>query len=261
MQERTRTAELISLCGFCSNLEYKIGGSTPEFAQFYPEMTQKGQVLDASGNLVLLADTSPISEDHLMLITKDHYPSFAAIPAELREESEQKLGEVLEKMAQFHPDKELFVFEHGVGEIDGEVVQCGGCINTDHAHLHIIPLAKVDEHNASMLLSERIPEELELEQHEIKSLPNLNFSITRDFPYLYLGTYETNSTGQLFVQGSTNTKIPSQLVRKLVAVTYFGKDENDPTEWDWRDSVLLHPHEAKTMMEYTLQRWLSTQTR
>jgi diadenosine tetraphosphate (Ap4A) HIT family hydrolase len=192
-------------CGFCNNLEHKMGGATAEFLNAYPKLRDVGQVVEIDKNFILTVDTSPISEDHLLLVTRKHYPSFAAATRDLKPESEDKVREVLSRAEGFFPDKEILIFEHGVGQVEGETIHCGGCGSTDHAHLHILPLEQVGLERVATRLSREIAGRIDLEVSEVNPLPELDFNESGSRPYLYLNSYfgSDENNGYLFVQTSS----------------------------------------------------------
>jgi len=244
-------------CAFCGQFEIEIGSrGTQEFFQVYPTFREKGQVINASDNFVLIPDIAPITEDYLLLVSKAHFSSFAAIPKTIEVESEQMMEVVVRRMKEFHQESEIIAFEHGVGTINGRTILCGGCGRTDHAHLHILPVPKMKLNNIAERLAKKVCDNFELKTKDIPALPNLDInSVTKGYPYLYLGS-SIAEHGYVLVQESIDASIPPQLIRKLLAVEVFGIREEDRMRWDWTDLIFAYPKQEERMILNTLNRWM-----
>lgn len=241
-------------CVFCGIFEAKVGGGTSEFFQIYPNLSELGQVIEVTNNFVLIPDIAPLTINHLLLVTRSHLPSLASTPESNLEELSKFVGKTVGRMKGFHPDSEIVVFEHGVGTIEGKVVQCGSCGRTDHAHLHILPMPK-----GKLLELETLAKGIAsihgLRLEKIEPLPNVEFrKISMDYPYLYLSSNK-NQHAYLFVQDSLKTEVPSQLIRKLLAVKGF--EEKEQIKWDWRDFTIFYPELGEKMIIDTLKHWFA----
>jgi|GEM_PF-4008968 len=241
-----------SSCAFCGNFEPKKGSTTEEFPLIYPNLSESGQVIDYSENLVLIPDIAPLVQDHLLLVTSVHIPSFANILESNHDEASVFITKTVSRMKELHPDSEIVTFEHGVGTIQGQIVQCGSCGSTDHAHLHILPVPKEQQPISSILLNE-ITSDFDLRIEKLAPLPNLDVKEhVGNFPYLYLWSSSSESA-HLLVQESLSTQVPSQLIRKLLATRFLGVNENERVNWDWRDFVIFYQQSGEQMVAETMR--------
>jgi diadenosine tetraphosphate (Ap4A) HIT family hydrolase len=215
-------------------------------------------LLDETENLILIPDIAPLCEDHLLLITKPHIPSFAALPEIYQSESQAILQRTLARMKKFHPTAELFVFEHGVGYIEGQTIRCGACSRTDHAHLHLLPLPRTREHGVAEILAEQIAQDFPLKLKMAPPIPSLSLKTeTGEYPYLLFWSSLDFDKTYLLVQDSLDYTIPSQVIRRLLALQSLGLRNDDTDRWDWRNLVDLYPKEMENMVRSTIQRWCS----
>lgn len=87
-------------------------------------------VLDETEHFFLLADHAPLLEGHLLIVPREHYACYGAVPEEL----ETELLALKSRVRQFQRAtyREPFFFEHGVFR---QTVY--------HAHLHALPFGSV----------------------------------------------------------------------------------------------------------------------
>ena len=110
-----------------------------------------------SRNFVVVPTVGMIVPGWLLLLTKEHVPNMATIPASWHAEMSDLLRQAKALLSRhFSPP---FVFEHGADP--KHKVNCGSCV--DHAHLHLIP----STHHAQI-------ETDILAAHEFFSVPDLN---------------------------------------------------------------------------------------
>ncbi|GGP60711.1 HIT family protein [Streptomyces melanogenes] len=106
-------------------------------------MVYKGEppsrLIHSTDNFRLLADLSPMTLGHLLLLPVDHYFSFAQLANAFDEELPELLGKV--EPAYRETFGMFTVLEHG----SSPGMQSGACIS--HAHWHILPVdgRRVDE--------------------------------------------------------------------------------------------------------------------
>ncbi|OGY78934.1 MAG: hypothetical protein A3B74_03515 [Candidatus Kerfeldbacteria bacterium RIFCSPHIGHO2_02_FULL_42_14] len=238
-------------CAFYGQFD-KGSKGTREFFEIYPALQEKGQIIISSDNFILIPDIAPITADHLLVVPKNHFRSFASLPKSFNEEVEQIVSEAVNKMEKFHPNSEVVAFEHGMGTIDDQIIMCGGCGRTEHAHLHILPIPKGKDENVGKKLKQTISQYLT----GIKSLPlpKLDIStLTGKFPYLYLWSSIMDSS-LVFIQDSLKITIPSQLIRKLIATEVLKIDEKG-NRWDWREYIIFNAKQGEKTLLNTLNRW------
>ena len=85
-------------------------------------------VLDQTEHLFLLADNAPLVEGHVLIVPRDHYACYGAVPAKL----DAEYLELKTKVSRFMKDcyRLPLFFEHGVYRQ-----------TVAHAHLHALPLS------------------------------------------------------------------------------------------------------------------------
>ena len=238
-------------CAFYGQFD-KGSKGTEEFFQIYPALRERGQIIASSDNFILIPDIAPISADHLLVVPKSHFRSFASLPESFNGEFEQIVSEAINKMQNFHPTSEIIAFEHGMGTIDEQTIMCGGCGRTEHAHLHIFPAPK----NKNGSVGEKLKQIISryLMGKESSPLPKLGIgTLTGRLPYLYLWSNAMDSS-LVFIQDSSSITIPSQLIRKLIA-TEILKIGAKGNRWDWREYIIFNAKQGEKILLDTLNRW------
>jgi diadenosine tetraphosphate (Ap4A) HIT family hydrolase len=188
---------------FCQELS---GGVNTEFHRTYGDALQK-RIIAQSPNLCVLVDMSPLCVGHLLIVSRDHYLSFA----EVLKDHGPEVKDVLERVS--HQYRNTFgrvaVLEHGSSsDIDG-----AACIT--HAHLHLFPLEADSVHE--ILFSDG------LSYTESADLEDLVTMAEQGRSYFYVGD---SSRHRLYGVG---TKMRRQYLRS-VAGGLLGIP--DP-EWDY----------------------------
>ncbi len=243
-----------SKCGFCNAINENIP-STRSFIRNYPSLLEKGihQVLFSNDLYALMLDVAPLSQDHILLIPFHHFISFAALPENMLEILDHTINVTLNKIRMDNPNNSIVIFEHGMGVIDDKLIPCGSC-NSDHAHLHFIPLIEPSEDFWLRLVSS-VSELLNCVPIEIDE-PITSLKITNGKPYLYISVLDIHSRRKsvLFIQSNYQTEIPSQLMRKILC-PFIGIDVNDSTKWHWRDIPMFNRQVAENYLEISCQRW------
>jgi diadenosine tetraphosphate (Ap4A) HIT family hydrolase len=113
---------------FCQELS---GEVNTEFHRTYGADHQK-RIIAQSAKLCVLVDMSPLCVGHLLIVSRDHYLSFA----EVMKDHGSEVKDVLEQVAHQYRNTfgRLVVLEHGSSpDIDGSA-----CVT--HAHWHLFPL-------------------------------------------------------------------------------------------------------------------------
>jgi diadenosine tetraphosphate (Ap4A) HIT family hydrolase len=187
-------------CLFCSIQEIS-NSSNPE-----------DEILDESENFYAKAALGHFVFGYTLIISKDHFPSFAYLPEHLFPELETFRDNVLDKLHNLCQDP-VTTMEHGA------ISRCqrgGACI--DHAHLHLMPLA-VDLYP---ILSGKFS------FVELGSISELRHFKDARTTYLY---HQREGLRGNSVKLSQD--VPSQLLRRI-ACHALGQ----PELWDWRDTPL-----------------------
>lgn len=228
-------------CVFCEQIEQ--GTVTPRFAEIYPEIPHRKQILAQNKELLLIPDDSPIVQDHLLIITKGHFLSLASTPLETSLAVQQAKKDLEGFFNKAEPGKTLLFFEHGPGQLNGVVQRCGACAGADHAHLHVVPLQK-KQPGIIAFLKEKIRETLIIPEIEITNPQQMRSYANQ--PYLFI---ETDGLGYLFSPRFQDVSyIPSQFIRRMLGLYLQLPDEN----WDLRHLHLEHRDRERQRIRQTL---------
>ena len=187
-------------CLFCSIQEVS-NPSNPE-----------DEIFDESENFYAKPALGHFVFGYTLIISKEHFPSFAYVPEHLFPELEAFRCNVVDKLHNIcqHP---ITIMEHGA------LNRCqrgGSCI--DHAHLHLIPLAA----DLYPVLSERFS------LGELGSISELRRFKDAQVPYLY---YQRE--GFLSHGVGLSQDVPSQMLRQIACQSL-----GTPELWDWRTRPL-----------------------
>lgn len=133
---RGTTGPLCVGADFCQELS---GAADTDFSRTY-RGTPHSRIICRSDNLTLLADMSPLTEGHLLVVSNDHYLSFGEVVCDHAEEVGHVLGVLFEQYSATFG--EPIMMEHGSSSaMDG-----AACIT--HAHMHLLPLPLNAVHKA-----------------------------------------------------------------------------------------------------------------
>jgi diadenosine tetraphosphate (Ap4A) HIT family hydrolase len=187
-------------CLFCSIQEMS-NPSNPE-----------DEIIDESENFYAKAALGHFVFGYTLIISKEHFPSFAYVPEHLFPELEAFRNHVLDKLHNIrqHP---ISIMEHGAFN---RCQRGGACI--DHAHLHLMPLAT----DLYPVLSERFSFD------ELGSISELRRFRDAQVPYLYYQREGLRSHGVGLSQD-----VPSQMLRQIACQAL-----GTPELWDWRNRPL-----------------------
>ena len=181
-----------------------------------PEMSSppnpEDEIIDESENFYAKAALGHFVFGYSLIISKEHFLSFAYLPEHLFPELEAFRDNVLDKLHNIcqHP---ITIMEHGA------LNRCqrgGSCI--DHAHLHLMPLAP----DLYPILSERFS------FGELESMSDVRRFNDAQIPYLY---YQREGLPNHAVQLSQD--VPSQTLRRIACQAL-----GTPELWDWRNRPL-----------------------
>ena len=233
------------ICVFCDEFDTSIG--TELFYELFPDLVGEKQVLEETFHHVLLPDIGPLTQDHLLVVSKKHVPSFASLPIDYHGDYQSLVNSVTLKMFNLHPKEEPLTFEHGVGSVNGKFIRCGGCGRTDHAHLHVLPISKDSYPDLISNLSIHVRSELGFEEHSLIDPFDLNElrSVTAGYPYLMIGNCQE---GKVYIQNDTD-EIPSQYIRAFLG-GYLGIAEHN-----WKLLLAESPQLAESRVRKTLVDW------
>ena len=181
-----------------------------------PEMSSppnpEDEIIDESENFYAKAALGHFVFGYSLIISKEHFLSFAYLPEHLFPELEAFRDNVLDKLHNIsqHP---ITILEHGA------INRCqrgGSCI--DHAHLHLMPL----DADLYPILSGRFSFD------ELGSMSEVRRFQDAQIPYLYHQREGLRSHAVGLAQD-----VPSQLLRRIACEAL-----GEPELWDWRDRPL-----------------------
>jgi diadenosine tetraphosphate (Ap4A) HIT family hydrolase len=166
------------------------------------------EIIDESENFYAKAALGHFVFGYTLIISKEHFLSFAYVPEHQFPELEAFRDNVLDKLHNIcqHP---ITIMEHGAINRPG---RAGACI--DHAHLHLMPLAA----DLYPILSERFS------FGELGSMNEVRRFKDAQTPYLY---YQREGLRSNAVELSQD--VPSQTLRRIAC-----QASGEPELWDWR---------------------------
>lgn len=187
-------------CLFCSIQELS-SPSNPE-----------DEIIDESENFYAKAALGHFVFGYTLIISKEHFHSFAYLPEHLFPELEAFRDNVLDKLHDLcqHP---ITSMEHGAMN---RCQRGGSCI--DHAHLHLMPLAA----DLYPILRERFP------FGELGPFSELRRFKDAHIPYLY---YQREGLRSHVVPLAQD--VPTQTLRRIACQSL-----GTPELWDWRNNPL-----------------------
>lgn len=204
------------LCDFCDALINNNDiGNTVSFINL--DKNIKSRTLYKDNSFSVIATIGHFKEGYLLLLTNEHFPSFAHFNAVANlERLYKKIKSELEKV--YGP---LIIFEHGPMPVENAIFSaCGGGGCVDHAHLHFIP--------SNLSFNELEPYLFnKFDYMEIKNLDELKVQAIKNSPYLFVEL----SDGHKYI--FDNPKIPSQYLRKVVYELEIS-NKIDPDKWSFR---------------------------
>jgi len=173
------------------------------------------EIIDESENFYAKPALGHFVFGYTLIISKEHFHSFAYVPEQLFPELEAFKHHVLNKLHSLCPHP-ISMMEHGA------LNRCqrgGSCI--DHAHLHLMPLA-ADLYPA---LSERFSFG---ELQDVSAVRRF-----KDAQISYLFYQREGLRGQAV---ELSQEVPSQLLRRIACQAL-----GTPDLWDWRARPLRDP--------------------
>ncbi|RJQ81688.1 HIT family protein [Amycolatopsis panacis] len=210
-------------CTFC--VEFKHGARHPGSpAGTVLGADREDRLIWQDDELVVVPSIGPMTKGHSMVLTREHYLSFAQLPLPLLERAEKVAKTLCQQLSSLGSP---IMFEHGAMS---ESATGGAC--TDHAHLHCLPLEDID-------IKEQLDERLT--PRRIDSLLDLVEQRERGQPYIYY----RNQQGESWVYDVT-TDLPCQFVRRAISSSL-----NADSEWDW----LVHPRPQLVRATLDAVRW------
>lgn len=209
MAARRTVSDWLSISGCVLCDEVRNANPLSERLGLYARNSDK--IILESEHLVLVRDISPLVPGHLLLLTKDHYCSFAKVPCSMLNEFQDVRDRSIAYLADIYGAPLLF--EHGSSKTAPSV---GTCI--DHAHIHLLPVsAPVEEWLEEV--GDVTPGSTAGHQHDVSE------------NYLW---YRKQDGSEYFVQ-SFHQPIPSQFIRRVLA------DHLNIAEWNWKTRLLRIP--------------------
>ncbi|MFI6293085.1 hypothetical protein ACIBEJ_15960 [Nonomuraea sp. NPDC050790] len=204
---------------FCQELA---GAADTTFRRVYGGWPAE-RIVSHGATVSLLADMSPLTYGHLLLVSNRHYVSFGEVVAECADAVTDALGEILPQYKSSFG--EPVIMEHG----STKWMNGSACIT--HAHLHLLPLRLAQVH--------AVMKRDGLTSARIDGITGLRRLGVAGLPYFYCGDADSHR-----VYGVAQAT-PRQYLRS-VAGRLLGID--DP-EWDY--AVVVRKHLLSATMEET----------
>jgi diadenosine tetraphosphate (Ap4A) HIT family hydrolase len=191
-------------CSFCAEA---IAGHLPYDAN----VGLDSRILRETEHFLVVVDISPLCRGHLLIVPREHYLAFGAIPLELRCECDALVSETVDILARSYSPP--IIMEHGSSTCHSG----GACV--EHAHLQIVP-CDIDILPAMQKFTPR----------KLTDFWHLSKLASANMPYLYL----CDQAHCMYVADDISG-IEKQFIRKEI-----GTRMNIPyPEWDWRQNKRL----------------------
>jgi len=197
------------VCCLCSQIAGSSEGDL--IATLLGEGEYVRRVAIESAHFAVLPSLGPLAPGHVLLCSKDHYKSFAAVPADLDEEFEE-IKRMLAARLEQEFGSAVHFFEHGSAPKDSRII-----CTVDHAHLHCVPadieiwpmLSSFDEEWVSVA----------------PFLTDMRLAVAQR-EYLY---YESPNGLAAIATSQSRRGFESQIMRRT-----FSQALGRPDQWNWR---------------------------
>lgn len=181
-----------------------------------PEYKQEGvdRRIMTTGNFCAFVSKGPLTLGHLLIVTREHCLSMAAMPEENFDEFRSLREELGTRLASAFHLPQTILFEHGPSRYDH---RAGCCI--EHAHMRIMPVR---------LPSKRIVRKIKETLGDYKTFESyrqLRDLADDDKAYTF---FEFDGIKYFF---EIKKPVPSQFVRQIIG-KYVGREYT----WDWRQN-------------------------
>jgi diadenosine tetraphosphate (Ap4A) HIT family hydrolase/orotate phosphoribosyltransferase len=120
-----------SSCVLCDVLE---GKDSVPFRQYFLRDELANEVLHETDLFSVVADVAPLTDGHVLLVSKTHALSMASFPSDALRELDSLRIFISDLLTREYPGRAI-AFEHGLCDSS----RSPGC-GIDHAHLHLLPL-------------------------------------------------------------------------------------------------------------------------
>ncbi|MBW2996603.1 HIT domain-containing protein [Candidatus Woesearchaeota archaeon] len=170
------------------------------------------RVIKETDNFFTIPTLGQFVEGYLLIIPKNHYTCFGALPDNLLKEYsilKKEIGEIYELVY----EKPIY-FEHGPPDSNKR----GGCC-VDHAHMHVIP--------KNINLVPEIARHFNVQK--LKYITELRTKYRNGANYLFF----ENTEGEMYA--CDVDLVPSQYLRQVIAIKLGMNDK-----WDWRQYPFFH---------------------
>jgi len=201
--EATGTGGSVYECPFCT--EFDDHGLSIFADMIGGRLTSR--VVYEDEHFVVMPPLGEFMQGGLLLLTREHFLSFAQLPPE-RFEHLERLLEAIRRALVEHWGVAPLVFEHGTAPERSKGVCC-----VDHAHLNIFP--------ARVAIHPQLAGRMHL---ALGSLPELGRLGRAEFGYLFV---QENDGARRAYDGQ---HAPTQLVRRIITAGI-----GMPERWHWRD--------------------------
>lgn len=206
----------------------------------YPELRSHVTLFETK-NFKIIPDKFPITDNHIIILPKEHINTFA----EFNEAQGAEIGYILDRLENTTKSENFIMFEHGTSKAEEE--------NTPfhiksifHAHLHFIPNVKCvtsdmddffKQKNVQLLDYDGLSRDISDFETQYEGNHGLINFIKNNV--IYEDTEKTSVESYFYIKNSDNTqlffperlvtpKIPSQFLREALS------EQCDTPEWNWK---------------------------
>lgn len=204
---------IVGNCRLCKNFVNKVTEYQGVVIDYTP-------ILMETENFFLVPDLSPVSDVHLLIVSKKHCRSMSALSNELLEELSQ-LCNVTCGILKDSIDTDYAIFEHGAGN------ECKKSFNSiNHFHLHIVSF--------NSKLSKLVTAKTACTVNKITTLSDIKEFKNKE--YIFIQDYDQNNYVLLF----EHTEIKSQLLRKIIfEYNHPNSITHNKISYNWKKGIDL----------------------
>lgn len=166
----------MKICSFCSEL------SQDTIGNYFAEITNDqfdDRVIWSNDDFAIIPTIGCMIEGYVLLITKNHIPSFSGIASDKLDNLKKIVNNITEVLKGVYGNG-CVMFEHGSVNQKNCLIVGGAC--EDHAHIHFLPV--------SVSLSKYAQKKFAIKQ--IQDISYLQTFENRNMPYLYFSDPNSN---------------------------------------------------------------------
>jgi inosine/xanthosine triphosphate pyrophosphatase family protein/diadenosine tetraphosphate (Ap4A) HIT family hydrolase len=202
-QQNACSIQTSNQCPFCIEIE---GTGQSIFSEMLGDQLPS-RVLYEDDDFVVMPPLGQFIEGGLLVLSRQHFPSFAYLPPDKLERVGHLLTVIRRELAALYGTAPV-IFEHGSAPQRSKGVCC-----VDHAHFNIFP--------AKVLIDPHLTQRMSVRLQQLQDMIRL-----RRAEFGYLLVLENDGS----IRGYDGQLVPTQLVRRIITAQL-----GLPERWHWKD--------------------------